>query len=66
MATPYSDIINSFIFKIQGYKLTALPIEDKEEIVNLYLKSACAKFYKKATHNLLTSDDDLQTFEEDL
>lgn len=66
MATPYSDIINMFIFKTKTYQLMALSLEDKEEIVNSYLKSACAKFYKKSTHDLLNRDDDLQTFEEDL
>ena len=42
MATPYSDVINMFIFKTKTYQLMALPLEDKEEIVNSYLKSACS------------------------
>ncbi|MCM1315246.1 MAG: hypothetical protein NC244_07765 [Alistipes senegalensis] len=66
MATSYSDVINMFIFKTKAYKLMDLPLEDKNEIAVSYLKSACAKFYKKCKHNLLNCDEDFQTFEEDL
>ena len=47
MATPYSDVINSFIMKVEGYKLMALLPEDRVDIIMFYMNSAIAKFYKK-------------------
>lgn len=62
MATPYSDIINSFIMKIEGYKLLTLFPENREDIIMFYLNSAKSKFYKKCKHNLLDVDTENNTF----
>ena len=66
MATSYSTIINAFLMKVKAYKLIALLEDDREEMVNFYLSSACAKFYKKCRHNLLNRDDVTQEFAEEL
>ena len=62
MATPYSDVINSFIMKIEGYKLLTLLPEDREEVIMFYLNSARSKFYKKCKHDLLDVDTENKLF----
>lgn len=62
MATPYSDIINSFIMKIEGYKLLTLLPDDREEIIMFYLNSARSKFYKKCKHDLTNIDTGNKSF----
>lgn len=66
MATPYSDVINSFIMKVEGYKLMALLPEDRVDIVMFYMNSAIAKFYKKCKHDLLDVDTEKKIFNETL
>ena len=64
MATPFSDVINTFILKVKAYKLMALLGDDREEIVLAYLNGARAKFYKKCKSDLLTLNE--EGFEADL
>lgn len=66
MATPYSDVINSFIMKVEGYKLMALLPEDRVDIIMFYMNSAIAKFYKKCKHDLLNVDTEEKMFNETL
>ena len=66
MATPYSDVINSFIMKVEGYKLMALLPEDRVDIIMFYMNSAIAKFYKKCKHDLLNVDTENNMFNETL
>lgn len=67
MATPYSEIYEAFIYKIEGYKLLMLLSEDREEILSKYLKAACRKISNKFKKYVdLTRDDEKQEFEGDI
>lgn len=67
MATPYSDVFEAFIFKIEGYKLLMLLPEDREELMTKYLTAACRQMQSKVKKYVdLTRDDLLQSFEEEL
>lgn len=68
MATSYSDIYDTFLYKIEGYKLMMLLTEDREQIMNKYLNAACRKAYKRCKRyvDLMDKDDEAQEFNIDL
>ncbi|MDF2884225.1 MAG: hypothetical protein K0R54_4792 [Clostridiaceae bacterium] len=66
MATPYSDVINAFLEKVNDTDLPSFTDIEKEEIVTGYLISACRKFYKICVIDLSDRDDVLAQFNQDL
>lgn len=68
MATSYSEIYQAFMYKIEGYKLTMLLIEDREKIIGIYMTSVCRKIQSKCKKyvNLTDRDDELQQFNTDI
>ena len=66
MATPYSDIYNTFLGKITDYDLPKFTDLDKEEILFGFMKSACVKFNKVCLINLYDRDENLKQFNKDL
>lgn len=66
MATPYSDVINSFLGKITDYELPTFLLDEREEIVFNYMKNSCAKFKRICKTDLSDRDEDLKQFNKDL
>lgn len=68
MATPYSDVYNAFIFKVEAYKLISMLEENREKILNRYLESVCRKVQRKCAEyiDLSNRDNDLQEFTIDI
>jgi hypothetical protein len=66
MATPYSDVINVFLGKVNDYDLPNFTDTQREEIVTGYLLSACRKFYKICLIDLTDRDDVAKQFNETL
>ena len=66
MATPYSDVYNTFLGKITDYDLPKFTDLDKEEILFGFMKSACVKFNKVCLINLYDRDENLKQFNKDL
>ncbi|MFA6824915.1 MAG: hypothetical protein WCR38_04825 [Bacteroidales bacterium] len=65
MATPYSDVINSFLGKITDYELPLLET-DRDSIVISYMHSANSKFKRICLVDLTDVDEDLKQFNQDL
>jgi hypothetical protein len=65
MATPFSDIYDSFLTKIDDTTLLSLPTEDLEDIMFNWLISSVTLF-QKCTKNLSDYDKNLQQFNQDL
>lgn len=68
MATSYSQIYESFIFKVEGYKLMMLLQEDREDILKLYLNAVCRKIHRKVKNyvDLKNRDNETQEFIDDI
>lgn len=66
MATPYSDVIDVFLGKVNDYDLPKFTDTEKVDIVTGYLKSACRKFYKICVIDLTDRDDNLAQFNQTL
>lgn len=66
MATPYSDVIEVFLNKIEDMDLPKYEDTVKDAMVIAYMKSACTKFYKVCMVDLNDRDDVLKQFNNDL
>lgn len=66
MATPYSEIIDTFIGKVTDYDLPKFTDVEKDEIVFGFMKSACTRFAKVCKVDLYDRDEDLKQFNQDL
>jgi len=62
MATPYSAVVNIFINKISDYDLPKFSDIEREEILNSYLVSSCAKFFRVCKVDLTDRDENLKQF----
>jgi len=65
MSTPYSKIYDLFLNKISDDMFISLTTENKNAILNGYLKSACSDF-KKCKYDLSDRNDTTQLFNVDL
>lgn len=65
MATPYQEIYDLFLQKINDQEFLSLPDEDIEQFCFKYLKTATTKF-KKCNQDLKDRDDTLFQFNVDL
>ena len=65
MGTQYSEVYEWFLKYFTYYSLVMLDDVDKEEIVNGFMKTACARF-KCCKVDLSKRDDELQMFADTL
>ena len=66
MATPYTDIYERAVFRFSDTSLLQLTDEDKENILEKYLYSACARFKNVCRVDLMDRDESLKQFNADL
>lgn len=66
MATPYSDLYNSFLAQITDYDLPIYEEDVKTDMLNKYMISACSKFLKICKEDLNDRDDISEEFTDDL
>lgn len=66
MATPYSLIIDSYLAKIEDFKMLNLPVDDTIEDAIEYMKVVCADFSPICLKNIMAYDDRVRQFSEDL
>lgn len=60
--TEFSDIYEQFLLRINQYSFYDNAIEDREKILNFYLKQACSRFNPYCKEDLYDYDDDLECF----
>lgn len=65
MNTEYSEVYEWFLKKVNYYSLQLLQDNDKEDVINGYMKTACARF-KSCLIDLSNRDDDLEMFNNEL
>ena len=66
MSVSYDIFTSMFLDKIEEYKFIKLPEENRTQIVDGYMKRACAQFKKICKHNIATGDDDAREFPIDI
>ena len=66
MATPYSDIINTFLGKVTDYDLPKFNDLEKYEIMFGFIKSACVKFNRTCLVDLYDRNETMKEFNMDL
>jgi hypothetical protein len=66
MATPYSDVFNSFLGKITDYDFPKFEELEQEAILYGYMKSACVNFKKVCKIDLYDRDEILKIFNNSL
>lgn len=66
MSVSYDIFTSMFLDKIEEYKFIQLPEENRTQIVDGYMKRACAQFKKICKHNIATGDDDAREFPIDI
>lgn len=62
MSVPYDVFTNAFLLKISEYEFANLDDMARVEIVDGYMKRACAQFNKICKYDLSTTDDILREF----
>jgi hypothetical protein len=65
MATPFSSIYSSFVFKLRDYSFLDIPQEDLDDIFFNYLRSAIVRF-PNCKQDLFDLDTTLKIFNQDL
>ena len=58
MSIPYDSLLGAFLSKISEYDFISLPEEDRNAIVDGYMKRAVAAFKKNCKYDLSSSADD--------
>lgn len=67
MSVPYDVFVGAFLDKITEYELGFLASDDRDEIVNGYMKRSIAGFKKNCKYNLVSSRiDELREFNVDI
>lgn len=62
MSTPFSDIYNKFLFKVNSYKLADIAENDSEYILKQYLDSACAEYHTELKIDVTDIDENNKCF----
>ncbi len=60
--TEYSDIYEQFLLRVSQYSFYDNSIEDREKILNFYLKQACVRLNPYCEEDLYDYNDDLECF----
>lgn len=63
MTVPYDAFTGAFLSKITEYNFIQLSDEDRQEIVDGYMKRACAQFSEVCKRDIGSGDDDARTFD---
>lgn len=58
MGVSYDIFASAFLEKVEEYKFIQLPELDREQIIDGYMKRACAQFKKNCKYDIITGDDD--------
>lgn len=66
MATPYKDIYRRVLFRFSDTKLAKLYPSEKEMLLYKYMNSAISDFATKCDEDLLSRNDELECFDNDL
>ena len=66
MRVPYDIFTASFLNKIQEYEFLQLDAYNRTEIVDGYMKRACAQFDKICKYDLTSGDDEIREFAIDI
>lgn len=66
MSVPYDIFTASFLNKIQEYEFLQLDAYNRTEIVDGYMKRACAQFDKICKYDLTSGDDEIREFAIDI
>ena len=66
MATSYDIFTESFLDKVEEYKFIQLDEYNRTQIVDGYMKRACAQFNKICKYDIVTGDDIVREFTADI
>ncbi len=66
MATPYSEIYNSFIARVTDYDLLELEYEERDDFLHTLMVRSCSKFSDICLINLNNRDDESEQFNDTL
>lgn len=66
MSVSYDIFTTMFLEKVEEYKFIHLPEENRTQIVDGYMKRACAQFKKICKYDIATGDDDARMFPIDI
>lgn len=66
MSVSYDIFTSMFLDKVEEYKFIKLPEENRTQIVDGYMKRACAQFKKICKYSIATGDDDAREFPIDI
>lgn len=66
MGTPYDVFTNAFLSKVREYDFIPLDQHDRNSIIDGYMKLACAKFDRICQYDLLSRDDNIREFTEEI
>lgn len=66
MSVSYDIFTSMFLEKIEEYRFIALPEGDRIQIIDGYMKRACAQFKKICKYNIATGNDDIREFPIDI
>lgn len=62
MSVSYDIFTEMFLGKVEEYKFIQLPEENRTEIIDGYMKRACAQFKKICKYDIAIGDDDARLF----
>lgn len=65
MTVSYDVFTDAFLSKITEYKLCTLSENNRQSLVDGYMKRACAKFGEVCEYDIMNGNDDDRTFELD-
>lgn len=66
MSVSYDVFTSAFLEKVEEYKFIQLPTDSRTQIVDGYMKKACAQFKKICKYNIATGDDNVREFPIDI
>jgi len=62
MSVSYDILTSMFLDKVEEYKYLSLPEENRTQIIDGYMKRACAQFKKICKYDIATGDDGAREF----
>lgn len=62
MGVSYDVFTTSFLDKVEEYKFIKLPVENRTQIVDRYMKRACSQFSKICKYDIVNGDDNIREF----
>ena len=65
MTVSYDVFTQAFLSKVTEFDFCRLPEKNRRELVDGYMKRACAKFGEVCKYDIINGDDDKRVFEFD-